>query len=364
VQKPNFKTEKDFMNQQYKRYSDEADTISKGVQTPQTRARLQFLLSTMSSLREFGMDKNDSPTASNGASDFRKRFLSQEARTYVPLNETNNGQIIPSDFEVRLKNLMLADGPLFAGSPLLTNIYAKTMTPTKIAVSDDLSQPGIIASENTALTDDAELTGLSGVTIGSNSARFSTGFMLASVSLAEDVAPESFEQIVARQASSRLSRVQNTTFLAALKTALALNSSAAVAAGGASITAANVYSLVSSVGAAYRTSPSAFIMSPAKQTALGALKTTSGEREFPEVLEAQPTLLGYAVHIVAASGIDDFLFGDYSYLFCKSTPVELRVLRERFRSQGFYGFLLSERAEAKWSVAATSDSPVKYLTFA
>ena len=37
----------------------------------------------------------------------------------------------------------------------------------------------------------------------------------------------------------------------------------------------------------------------------------------------------------------------------------MRVLRESFRSNGYYGYLLSERAEMKWSVASTTDSPVK-----
>jgi len=361
-----FKTEKEIeMQTQYQRYEAEADQLSQVKPTPQTRARLQFLLSSMKTLREFGMQNSDSPLTPSDAPSFRKMFLSPEARTYQPLSLSSGAALIPSDFEVRLKTLMLADGPLFAGSSLLTNIYSKKMTGTKIGVVDDLSSPGIVASENTALNNDAELPGLSGITIGTNSARFSTGILLASVALAEDVAPEGFEQIVAKAASARLGRIENATFLSALKTALASNSSAAVAAGGASITAANVYSLVSAVGAAYRTSPSAaFIVSSAKQTAIGALVTAGGgEREFPEILSANPTLLGYPVHVVAAAAAADILFGDFSYLYCKSTPVELRVLRERFVVDGYYGYLLSERAEPKWSVSATSNSPVKYLTF-
>lgn len=106
-------------------------------------------------------------------------------------------------------------------------------------------------------------------------------------------------------------------------------------------------------------------MSPAMQTALSALKMSdSGQREFPQVLEAQPTLLGYPVYIISQADDDDFFLGDWSYLYSKSTPVLLRVLRERFILSGYYGYLLSERADVKWSVAATSDSPVKYLTFA
>jgi len=350
------------MNTQYQRYQNEADAITSQPMTPTSRARLQFLLSGMATMREFGF--NESHSVSRDPLAFRKKFLSKEARSYVALSESTGAALIPSDFEVRLKTLMLADGPLYAGSPLLTNIYAKTMMGTKIGVVDDLSQPGIIASENVALTNDSELTGLSGITIGSNSARFSTGILLASVPLAEDVAPESFEQIVAKAASNRMGRIENATFLSILKTALALNASAGVHAGAANITVANVYSLVAAVGAAYRPS-AAFVMSPAQQAAIGALITsTGGVREFPDVLDAQPTILDYPVHIVAAAAVSDVIFGDFSYLYCKSTPVEVQVLRERFIPDGnFYAYLLSERAEAKWTVAATSDSPVKYLIF-
>jgi HK97 family phage major capsid protein len=182
--------------------------------------------------------------------------------------------------------------------------------------------------------------------------------------LAEDqTAAATMEETIARAAGARLSRIQNATNLAALKTSLAANSSAAVAAAGVSIAADDVYTLVSAVGAAYR-GTACFIMSTAKQTALGALKSTTGKHIFPHVLEAQPTLLEYPVYIISAAASADILFGDFSYIFTKSTPVEMRVLRERFRVQGYYGYLLNERAEAKWTVASTSDSPVKYLTFA
>jgi HK97 family phage major capsid protein len=351
------------MNTQYQRYQNEADAITSQPMTPTSRARLQFLLSGMATMREFGF--NESHSVSRDPLAFRKKFLSKEARTYVALSESSGAALIPSDLEVRLKMLMLANGPMFAGSPLLTNIFSKVMTPSKIAVVDDLSQPGIIASENVALTNDAELTGLSGITIGNNSARFSTGILLASVPLAEDVqSPESLEQIIVKAASPRLSRIENATFLSILKTALALNASAGIHAGAASITASNVYSLIASVGAAYRPS-AAFIMSPAQQTAIGALITAgSSAREFPDVLSAKPTIRGYDVHVVAAAAASDILFGDFSYLYCKHNPLELRVLRERFIPDGnFYAYLLSERAEAKWTVAATSDSPVKYLIF-
>lgn len=298
--------------------------------------------------------------AQNGGSEFRKKFLS-ECRTYQPLNETDNGLIIPSAFEVKLASLMLADGPLYAQSPLLTNLYAKQMQSTKVAVSNDL-QPGYVVNEDTAPSEAELTTGLSGVSVGGNGQRFSTGILLASVALATDAWP-SLEEIISKAASARLSRIQNTTNLTMLKTALALNSSAGVAAGSASITADSVYTLIGSVGAAYRSSAS-FILSPTQQSALGSLKSSTGKRIFPHVLDAQATLAGYPAHLLNGAASSDCLFGDYSFIFCKSTPVEMKVLKERYLLEGFYGYVMSVRAEAKWTVASTSDSPVKYLTFA
>jgi HK97 family phage major capsid protein len=291
--------------------------------------------------------------------------LSQESRTYVPLTESggNGAPLVPSNFEVRLKNLMLADGPLFAGSPLITNIYATVMRSTRILTSDDTTSTGVIVSEATNIAE-AELTGLSSVSVGGTSNRYSTGILVASVELVQDADSfMAFEDIVARAAGQRLSRIQNSTNLTMLKTGLAANISAAVSPAGGSIAAADVYTLVGAVGAAYR-SNATFIMSKQKQAALGAVVTTAGIREFPQVLEAQPKLLGYDVHIINSAASADILFGDFSFITGKSTPVEMRVLHERFRDQGQYGYIMAERAEAKWSVASSSDSPVKYLSFA
>jgi HK97 family phage major capsid protein len=295
---------------------------------------------------------------------FRELLLGKQTRTYTPLSTSADGQLIAQGFEAQVKNLMIADGPLFAGSPLLTNFPATNMAPSKTVVCDDLSSTGFVLTESSgAGADEAEIT-FSGVTFGKSF--FSTGIMLVSSTLVDDLASwTTTEQLVAKTTAARLSRIQNATWLAALKTALALNSSAAVSAGGSSITAANVYALVSAVGAAYRTSPSAaFTMSPAKQTDLGALITAgSNTREFPEVLNAKPTLLGYPVYIVAAAATSDILFGDFSFAMSKSMPLEVKTLTERFILDGYLGVLVGQRADFQWSVATTSDSPVKTLSF-
>jgi HK97 family phage major capsid protein len=292
---------------------------------------------------------------------FRELLLG-ETRTYTPLSTSADGQLIPQGFEAQVKNLMLADGPLFAGSPLLTNFYATTMAPSKTVVADDLSSTGFVLTENTgAGADEAEIS-FSGVTFGKSF--FSTGIMLVSSDLVQDISSwTTAEKLIARTTSARLSRIQNATWLAALKTALALNASAGVHAGGASITASNVYSLIASVGAAYRPN-AAFVMSPTQQAALGALITAgSNTREFPDVLAANPTLLDYPVHIVAAAAASDILFGDFTFAMAKSMPLEAKTLTQRFAADGYLGVLVGQRADFQWSVPTTSNSPVKFLIF-
>src|SRR5437016_5435030 len=162
---------------------------------------------------------------------FRELLLGNQTRSYTPLSTSANG-LIAQGFEAQVKSLMIADGPLFAGSPLLTNFPATNMAPSRTVVCDDLSSTGFILTENTgAGADEAEIT-YSGVTFGKSF--FSTGIILVSSTLADDLASRTTtEQLVAKTTAARLSRIQNATWLASLKTALALNSSASIHAGGA-----------------------------------------------------------------------------------------------------------------------------------
>jgi HK97 family phage major capsid protein len=292
---------------------------------------------------------------------FRDLLLG-ETRTYTPLSTSADPQLIAQGFQAQVKSLMISDGPLHAGSELLTNFFVTNMAPSKTVVADDLSSTGFVLTENTgAGADEAEIS-FSGVTFGKNF--FSTGIMLVSSDLVQDVSSwTTAEKLIARTTAARLSRIQNATWLAALKTALALNAGAGIHAGAANITAANVYTLIAGVSAAYRPSAS-FIMSPSQQAAIGALITAgSSAREFPDVLSAQPKIRGYDVHIVAAAAASDILFGDFSYALSKSMPLEVKTLSQRFAADGYLGVLIGQRADLQWSVPTTSNSPVKFLIF-
>jgi len=356
------------MNEQLLRYEREADLISSKELTPTSRARLQFLLSAMKTTRELSsvMESRTTSTARDPLA-FRKQFLkAMEARTYVPMNETDQSAIIPSNIEVKLLIRMLDFGPFVAGSPIMVNLPSSKMQSTRIAVSDD-QENGQIIDENTTPANDTELTGLSVVAVGNASKFFSSGIQLASASLVDDARSDSwsgFEDLLVKTVGGRLSKIQNSTFFSALKTSLAANSTAAVAGTGASLFAADIYTLVGSIPAAERKN-AVFVVSKETQAAIAALKTSGGlDREFPHALEANPTVLGYPLLVQSSAASADCYFGDFSsWMVCKHEPVSIVVMKERFRSQGFYGYIVGQRAEAKWTQKSNSDSSVKYLTF-
>jgi HK97 family phage major capsid protein len=341
-----------------------ADEVSK--RTPYTKEDSSLFSSLMKLSDAMLVESESSNTDEQRKASLRFReVLSGNAgfRSYSPLATGTDSQLIVAAFEDKIKSLMISAGPLYAGSPALSNFYADKMQPTKFPVCDDTASTGFVLTENTgAGADEAEID-FSGVSFGGGKF-FSNGIILVSTSLVEDISSwTTTEALALRTGSQRLSRIMNSTWLPLLKTALAANTSAPVAAAGASIATADVYTLVGSVEASYR-AQGAFLMSSVMQKALGQLVLTgSGLQAFKHVLDAQPTLLGYPVYISSGASANDILFGDLSYAYSKSSPLQLKTLNERFVLDGYIGLLMGKRADFQWSVATSSDSPVKYLTF-
>src|SRR5258708_31910223 len=84
------------------RYTDEADQLTRQAQTPQTRARLQFLLAAIKTCKEFSdVRAADEQSAQE---EFRDYLLGRtkvaSTRTYSALTETNvaTGQLVPASF--------------------------------------------------------------------------------------------------------------------------------------------------------------------------------------------------------------------------------------------------------------------------
>jgi HK97 family phage major capsid protein len=214
--------------------------------------------------------------------EFRKMLLGSDKtyRTYSGLDIPS--PLVANEFEARLVEAQKAAGPLFAGSPALTNLTFATNGPLKLPIVDDTTSTGYLQADQTASTE-AELATVSSVSLGTKT--FSSGIVLASNELIQDVSSwTTFEGLLQSSLSKRLSRIQNSTFLASLITSLAANSSASVASEASGVVDYNdIIVLTSSVNAQYRYSESAgFIFSSVTQGAIAKFKDTSARPFFPD----------------------------------------------------------------------------------
>jgi HK97 family phage major capsid protein len=381
------------VQQEIRAASQEAEAISlkpAGTVTPQDKQRFNFLMSQVSLLKsgalsdetrmasadalaeEFGfakINRSEAISETRKASDAMRRIiLYPETRTYSPMTTGTDGPVIPQQFEQRLVEMQMSAGPLYAGSPAISNIETSTNAPRKMPTTDDTASSGYVQTEAGAPTE-AEFV-LSQVSMGTTT--FSSGLVQYSGELAQDVLSwAGLEQILLGSLSKRLGRIQNSTFLAALLTALGNNSTASVAAAGSSIVHDDVTNLVGSVNASYRYSDRAgFLMNTGSQKALGNLKTSDGLPIFKHILAAKPTLLDYPVYVsdyadpINTSGKNPILFGDWSYVYCRHIPgFEIQVLKERYIDQFSDAILARKRADLQYSVPSTSDSAIKMLHF-
>jgi HK97 family phage major capsid protein len=297
---------------------------------------------------------------------FRETLRLGEARTYSPMTTSGQPQIIPQDFSDKMAQLMLAAGPLYFGSPVLTNIERTNLEPLKVPVSTDLNQ-GYFQTEAGAVTE--QELGFDKVSLGKNTV--SSGIILLSTELVEDISSwTSVEALIQRTAAARLSRKQNSAFLASLQTALAANSSASVAAAGSTLAYGDLTNLVAGVNAQYRYSESAgFIMNSNTAKAISNLKDSQNRPLFKKILAPEPELMDYPVYVSdyaqdIGSGNSPIVFGSLEYIYSRHVPgFELQVLRQRFIADGGYqAVILRQRGDIQYSVPSASESAIKMLT--
>jgi HK97 family phage major capsid protein len=299
--------------------------------------------------------------------EFRKMLLGGDKsyRTYSGLDIPS--PLVANEFEARLIEAQKAAGPLFAGSPALTNLTFATNALLKLPIVDDTTATGYLQVNQTASTE-AELATVSSVSLGTKT--FSSGIVLASNELIQDVSSwTTLENLLYSSLSNRISRIQNSTFLPSLITSLAANNSASVASETAGVVDYNdLIVLTGQVNAQYRFNDSAaFLFSSVTQTAIAKFKDSQGRPFFPDVMASRPTLLGYPVYIsdyadTAAVGKNPILFGDFSYVFTRSMPgYDLQVLKEQFAVNGYTGVILRKRTDLQYAIPSTSDSAIKML---
>ena len=363
----------------------DALTRTPGKLNPEQQKRSSYLLAKISALKsgslvtdeernakadaiakEFGIDPNVS--GEQRASQELRSFINGETRTYAALTTTANGALVPVQFEKQLVMTAMAAGPLVAGSTACSEVQTPTGAARKMPLTDDLSNAGFVQTEAGSPTE-AEIA-LSQDSLGTSI--FSSGIVVLSNELLQDADwIVTGEKVLQGTLGKRLGRIQNSTFLAALMTALAANSSASVAAAGSSLAYSDLTNLVGSVNAQYRYSEKAgFLMNSSTQKAIANLKDSQLRPLFADVMASRPKLMDYPVFVSdyadsITSTKNPILFGDWSYVFIRHVPgIELQVMSQRFMEQYSTGFIARKRADLQYAVPTTADSAIKMLHFA
>jgi len=360
----------DLINEELRRATDLASLLANvATEEQEDRARVETL---NSKLRSEGTQQVFIDGAKRSAITQEIRsVLKGEVRSAMNAGTGNQGgYFVPQQFEKEMVLMQLASGPLFASSPLLTDIQTSSGNPRKLPATDDTANVGYVTGENSAATE-ADLV-LGQVSMSATS--FNSGIVLVSNELIQDIASfGSAEQVLQKSLAGRLSRIQNKTFLASLLTTLTANSSAAVAAGAGAIAADDVHNLIYSVNASYRaSSKAAFLMNSTTAKSITSLKDTQGKfvYEMKRDEQGRVTLEGFPVYFSdyadnIATTKNPILFGDFSYLMMRHVPgIELQVLTTRYADQASTGVIARKRSDLQYGVLSTSDSAIKMLHFA
>jgi HK97 family phage major capsid protein len=281
-----------------------------------------------------------------------------------------DGPLVPTQFEKQLILTALAAGPLVAGSPACSEVQTPTGGARKMPISDDLANIGFVQVEGSSSPySEGELT-LGQVSMGATT--FSSGIAVLSNELLQDAEwVVTGEKVLQSTLGKRLGRIQNSTFLPALITALGSNPSASVAAGASTLAYSDLTNLVGAVNAQYRYSEKAgFLMNSSTQKAIANLKDSQLRPIFADVMASRPTLMDYPVFVSdyadsISSTKNPILFGDFSYVFIRHIPgITLQVMTQRFIENYQTGFIARKRADLQYAVPTTADSAIKMLHFA
>jgi HK97 family phage major capsid protein len=346
------------MNQQYQRYSTEADKISQGAQTDQTRARLKFLLSAMATLREFGMDKeNESHTASNEqrsaklqrAFDFYVRTGdASELRTYAPESTTSAGVLIAQQwagaYAEKLKSFV---GLREAGARIVSTA---TGAPWKQPFSDDTANTGERLNENDPVSlanPTASANAFGAFRYGSKGIQFSTelatdlGFDLNAY--LQDI----FAARIGRLTSQEFTNGGSGGPAGVLPSITNVQTTASPTA----VTVAELVGL-QSLDAGYL-SGAVYMFSPGVERALKAMVGTDGLPVFPEMRTGKwllgfPYVLNVAMASAFTANAQTVVFGNVKrgVTIREVTPV-LVVSRERFAEQGLVYASMTHRQDCQ-----------------
>jgi HK97 family phage major capsid protein len=349
---------------QLQRYTAEADAITRGPQTPQTRSRLQFLLSAIKTVKEMS-EVRSGVEEKSGQQEFRDYLVGMETRT--ALTEANTGQVVPAAFY----------------NELLTGIaqYTELMDRNNVSLIESekalpLTLPTIDLSTITSaiVAQGVDAPPVANPTIGSmvlNGFSYHTNPIASTFELEQD-SFESITDILTAAFSVALARgigsdlVNGSGSGAPLGILTAAGSSGITSASSTGFVKSELQAIYFSVNRAYRVSPKcAWLMNDDTYNAILGLKDATTNRPLVNISQDGEKLFGRKILISpdmpTAAGSKAILFGDLGQFQVRIARNGVMVRRNLqapgYAEQGASLYTAYMKADSALNTAGASTSP-------
>lgn len=277
---------------------------------------------------------------------------------------TQGVQMIAPLFQRELLVAMKAQGGMRAAARVITTDTGASLPwPTM----DDTAQTASIISENSAITEDTELT-FNTVTVGAFT--YKSGVLLISLQLLQDSAFD-FDSVIRDAIAGRFVRKQNADFTTGAGTTLPFGvvvkaSSGTVGTTGQTLTVIydDLVNLFHSVDPVYRAGGS-WMMRDSSVQVIRKLKDSQGHPLWqpsltagtPDSLLGLPIIINQDVAAMAANA-KSILFGNFNnYLIRDTLEMQWLVLRELYAANLQVGYIAFMRSDGNLISAA---APIKY----
>jgi HK97 family phage major capsid protein len=338
------------------RYKSEADSLTKQIQTPQTRARLQFLLAAIKTCKEFSdVRAIDEQSAQEEFRDYLLGRTKASTRTYSALTEANTGQVVPASFYHQLLTGM--------------SQYTELMNPDNVSLIESekalpLTIPEIDLSTITSaiVAQGVDAPPVANPTISSmvlNGFSYRTNPIASTFELEQDsfeaitdVLTKAFSVGLARGIGGDLINGSGSGSPTGLLTAA--TDSGIVSSAALTYTSADLREIFFKVNRAYRVSPKcAWVMNDTTYENIRSLSDTSG-RPLISIVEDKELLFGKPLRISPdmpiTSGSKSLLFGDLSQFQVRLVRSGVMV-RRNLQAPGY-----AEKGAALYTCYARVDS--------
>jgi HK97 family phage major capsid protein len=349
------------------RYTSEADSLTKQTQTPQTRARLQFLLAAIKTCKE--MSEIRSVEEKSAAKELRDYLIGApvESRTYSALTEANTGQLVPASFYNQLltgiaqyTELMSRDNVSLIESEKALPLTLPTLdlsTITSAIVSQAVDAPPVANPTISSMV-------LGGFSYRTNPIASTFELEQDSFESITDILTAAFSVALARGIGSDL--VNGSGSGAPLGILTAAGTSGITSASSSVFVKSELQSIYFSVNRAYRVSPKcAWLMNDATYNAILGLKDATTNRPLVSITEDGEKLFGKKILISpdmpTAAGSKAIVFGDLGQFQVRVAKNGVMVRRNvealGYAEQGASLYTAYLKADSALNTAGASTSP-------